>query len=142
MLTENGCLNKYNVEKLKLTVDDREKTIEAERFAKGIYTCDDAKTVKRNIEKLAIVFDDTKPSNVLQNRLAKMGKWSFLTSKASNSYLQFIFTPAPENDDFNKLVEGKDEEYAQLLVQAYNMSKLDMNNLDFCNNLVVQSSKN
>lgn len=130
MPTENGCLNKQNMERLKLTVDGREKTIEAERFAKGIYTCDDAKTVKRNIEKLAIVFDDTKPSNILQNRLTKIGKWSFMTSRAGNSYLQFIFTPSPENEDFNRLVEGKDEGYAQLLVQAYNMSKLDMNNLD------------
>ncbi len=73
-------------------------------------------------EKLIIKFDDTQPETVLQNRITKIGKWSFLTSKASNPYLQFIFTPSADTDDFNQLVEGRDEQYKQLLVQAYDMS--------------------
>lgn len=123
------------MEKLKIVVDGREKTIEAERFAKGIYTVDDPKTVKRNIEKLSITLGKNENDAVLQNRVTKIGKWSFLTSKAANSYLQFIFMPSAETEDLERLLEGRDAQYRQLLTNTYNLSKLEGNNLDVLNEL-------
>lgn len=123
------------MEKLKFTNDGRELILEAERFAKGIYTVDDDKAVRRNIEKLSIKFDDSQGDEVLQNRLTKIGKWSLLTLKAVNSYMQFIFMPSAETGDLERLLDGRDAANRQLLPTAYNLSKLDGSNLDVLSDL-------
>lgn len=123
------------MEKLKITIDGRERMLEAERFAKGIYTVDDDKAVKRNIEKLAIKFKSVESDADLQHSATKIGKWSFLTSKAANSYLQFIFMSSAEKGDLERLLEGKDAAYKQRLTDAYNLSKMNGNNVDVLSDL-------
>jgi hypothetical protein len=111
------------MEKLKINVDGIEKTINAnEKIAKGFYIADDDKTVEKNVSILEIRFDPEK-ANTVQNRISKIGSWSFLTTKAGNEYIQYIFMSSASEEDFESYMRmfDADPRFEPLIRQAFSM---------------------
>ena len=71
-----------------------------------------------------------------QNKITKIEKWAFLTSKAANVYIQYIFMPSANQEDFDRFVrEIDDRQLKEMLITTFNMTRLTMENLDILGNL-------
>jgi hypothetical protein len=126
------------MEKLNIVIEGSEKILDADiKISKGIYAVTESKLVKRNIEKLKIKFDESLADNILQHRRSKIGNWSFLTSKAVNQYLQYIFMPSASREDFDSFLKqfNDDSTMRQMLIDTYNMSRLTVSNLEILSGL-------
>jgi len=124
------------MEKLRIKVDGKDEIIMADvKIGRGMYGATDSNIAERNCRILNITFSNEEPDNVLQNKITKIGNWSFLTSMVVGKYLQYIFMQSASQEDFNEFVKSAPVQSRELLIQAFNMSRLSIDNIDVLANL-------
>ena len=124
------------METLRILIDGKEELILADvKIARGMYGATESTVAEQNCRRLNITFNDAEPDNILQNKITKIGNWSFLTSMVAGHFFQYIFMQSADQSDFNAFLKSAPAQSRELLIQAFNLSRLSVGNVDILNNL-------
>ncbi|HLP11156.1 MAG TPA: hypothetical protein VK177_04430 [Flavobacteriales bacterium] len=114
------------MDKVRIQTEQGEVIIPyTDKVAHGIFVIDDDDNIAlRNAKTLKINIEQSVP-NELVRQVTKFSKTGILTLRAGNKCLQYIFKEYASREDVENFVSEYDVDLANLMRQAYNLSKMD-----------------